>query len=211
MDKIITAHNMFKNLFNLKYISLIDVKGSFNTITETQLNRKDDLMICQKENIIMNKNAKYQCCYYNLEKNICESTHYMIAIFGKNVSYKSGFVKDTNKNNKKFRNNTLFVVINRNKINNNEELNILSNTKIEIHFPSDITTLENFFNINYDKNVEFIEKKDLSLFNSSKVKIMSHLFDGCSTLNSIDFTKFDSSSAINTSYPIPNPQLFLNF
>ena len=200
MNKIITAHNIFKNLDNIKYIDLIDVNNTFSNITETQLNRKDGLMVCQRENIITNANAKYQCCYYNTKSHICESAHYIILIFGKNLTYESGFVVDTNENNKEFRINTLFAVIKGKKIYNNDELNILSNTKIEIHFASDITSLENFFNLNYDKNMEYIEKIDFSAFNSSTVKKMSHLFDGCSSLNSIDFTNFDSSAVTDMSY-----------
>ena len=198
MDKIITAHNMFKNLDNLKYIDLIDANNTFNNITETQLNKKDALIVCQKENLITNEKAKYQCCYYNTNNYICESDHYIILISGKNIIYESGFM--IKEDEKEIRNNMLFTVINRKKIDNNDELNILPNTKIEIHFPSDIKSLENFFNINYDKNVEYIEKIDLSPFNSSSIKTMSHLFHGCRSLNSIDFTKFDSSSAIDMSY-----------
>ena len=198
MDKIITAHNIFKNLDNLKYIDLIDANNTFNNITETQLNKKDALIVCQKENLITNEKAKYQCCYYNTNNHICESDHYIILISGKNIIYESGFMIKADE--KEIRNNMLFTIINRKKIDNNDELNILPNTKIEIHFPSDIKSLENFFNINYDKNVEYIEKIDLSPFNSSSIKTMSHLFHGCRSLNSIDFTKFDSSSAIDMSY-----------
>ena len=200
MNKLITAHNMFKNLYNIKYIDLIDVENSFNNITETQLNRKDDLIVCQNKNIITNVNAKYQCCFFNIENHICESDHYMILFFKKNITYESGFLNGINEKSKEFRNNMLFLVANRKKINNNEELNILPNTKIEIHFSSNITTLENFFYINYDKNMEYLEKIDLSPFNSSTLKIVSHMFDGCSSLNSIDFIKFDSSSVTDMSY-----------
>ena len=198
MDKIITAHDMFKNLENLKYIDLIDANNTFNNITETQLNRKDGLMVCQKENLINNENAQYQCCYYNTSAHKCDSGHYIIFISGKNITYKSGFVISTGE--KGIRDNTLFTVINRKKIDNEEKLDILPNTKVEIHFPSDITTLESLFDSNYDKNVEYIEKIDFSPFNSSTVKIMSHLFDGCSSLNSIYLTKFDTSAATDMSY-----------
>ena len=101
---------------------------------------------------------------------------------------------------KEIRNNILFTVINRKKIDNNDELNILPNTKIEIHFPSDISTLESFFDSNYDKNMEYIEKINFSPFNSSKVIIMNYLFGGCCFLISIDFTKFDSSAATDMNY-----------
>ena len=94
----------------------------------------------------------------------------------------------------------LYVVSNRKIINNKEKLDILPNTKIEIHFSSDITTLENFFDSNYDENVEYIEKVDLFPFNASNDKIMSHLFNRCKSLKSIDFTGFDSSAVTDISY-----------
>ena len=61
---------MFKNLNNLKYINIFNVDNSFNNISETGLNRTDDLIICQKDNIITNINAEYKCCYYNTTNDI---------------------------------------------------------------------------------------------------------------------------------------------
>jgi len=191
MDHLITAQNIFKNLNNLKYIGLINVENSYNNITETELNRKDGLIVCQNENLISNIHAKNKCCYYNIDNEICESDHFIILSYGKNITYESGFVIK-NENNTEFRNNMLFLVTNRKKINNNEEFNILPNIKLEIHFSSNITTLENFFNFNYDKNMKYIEKINLIPFNSSTIKNMSHLFDGCSSLNLINFSNFDS-------------------
>ena len=48
--------------------------------------------------------------------------------------------------------------------------------------------------------MEYIEKKNFSPFNSSKVIIMNYLFGGCCFLISIDFTKFDSSAATDMNY-----------
>ena len=48
MDKIIIAHNMFKHNDNLKYIDLLKVKDSYINITESEINFKDNLTICQK-------------------------------------------------------------------------------------------------------------------------------------------------------------------
>ena len=199
LDKIITAHNMFKNLNNLKYINIFNVDNSFNNISETGLNRTDDLIICQKDNIITNINAEYKCCYYNTTNDTCDSGYFIILTYMKNVVYESGFVIN-NENNKEFRNNMLFLVINRKKINNNEELNILPNAKVEIHFPANTTTLENLFNFNYDKNVEYIEKINFIPFNSSTIKNMSHLFDGCKRLNSINFSNFETKFATDMSF-----------
>ena len=83
---------MFKNLDNMKYIDLFDVENSYNNITETELNRKDDLIICQNEQIIENANAQYKCCYYNTINDNCESDNYIILTYRENVTYDSGFV-----------------------------------------------------------------------------------------------------------------------
>jgi hypothetical protein len=48
-------------------IILISVKDSFLNIKETAINWKDDLLICQNENVIINTNAIYKWCYYNIE------------------------------------------------------------------------------------------------------------------------------------------------
>ena len=199
MEKLITAHNIFKNLNKMKYIDLISVENSYINITETELNRKDGLFVCQNENLISNLHALNKCCYYNTDNDICESDHFIILSYGKNITYESGFVIK-NENNPEFRNNILFLVINRKKINNNEELNIIPNTKVEIHFPANTTTLENLFNFNYDKNVEYIEKINFIPFNSSTIKNMSHLFDGCKRLNSINFSNFETKFATDMSF-----------
>jgi len=65
MDKIITSFNMFKNNNNLKYIDLINAKDSYLNIKEATLNQKDDLIICQKDNIFINTKATYQCDIQN--------------------------------------------------------------------------------------------------------------------------------------------------
>ena len=106
MDKIITAYNIFKNNDNLKYINLLKVKDSYINITESEINRKGDLIICQNDNIIINTNAIYKCCYYNTENDLCESDHYMILFYQNETIYKSGFSSITNK---EFRNNIEFL------------------------------------------------------------------------------------------------------
>lgn len=146
MNKIITAQNMFKNLDNLKYINLIHVKDSYLNITESILNRKDNLTICQNDNIIRNENATYQCCYYNTEYQECESTHYMILFYGNDTIYESGFASGTNNNTiSELRNNIAFLAINRKKVDIYNPLYILPHTKVEIYYLSNVSTLENYF------------------------------------------------------------------
>ena len=195
-DRIITSYNMFKNLKNIQYINLLYVENSYNNISESELNRKKNLFVCQKENIMNENNIKNKCCYYNIKNSFCESDHYMILTYGKKINYDSGFVIKNEKNTE-FRNDIIFVVINRKKIEKNEKLIILPNIRIEIYFQYYNAALENFFNFNFDKNVKYLEK--FSAFNIQAHNI-SHLFNGCSSLNSVDFNLFDSSGVIDMSY-----------
>ena len=88
MDKIITAYNLFKNNDNLKYINLLKVRDSYTNITESEINKKDDLIVCQNDNIIINTNAIYKCCYFHTENDVCESEHYIILYYQNETIYK---------------------------------------------------------------------------------------------------------------------------
>ena len=199
MDNIITAHNMFKSLDNLKYIDLIDVKGSFENITKSQLNKKYKLMVCQNDLIITNPDIINKCCYYNINKNICESAHYMLLFFKEDVKYDIGQNIGTNNNI----GNDIFLVIGRKIINRDEILNINRDTKIEIHFKSNASTLDNFLNANYDKNLELLKKVELFNFGTT-INNMSSLFNGCKSLESIDFYFSNTSNVTDMSSMFSN-------
>ena len=120
LDKIITAHNMFKDDNNMKYIDLLKLANSYLNFTESELNKKDNLTICQREDIIINTNAKYNCCYFDINTGKCESAQYVIAFFDKNtLSYENGFAL----NDSDFRNYISFIVpgYNRKKLNIDEK------------------------------------------------------------------------------------------
>ena len=198
-DKIITAHNMFKDNDNMKYIDLLKLENSYLNFTLSDLNKKDNLTICQREDIIINTNAKYNCCYFDVNTSKCESAQYVIAFFDKNtISYENGF----NLNNDDFRNYISFIVVgyNRKKLNKEEQFEILPNDKIEIHFSYDVDSLENLFYDKYDENVKYIHTIDFSPFNSSSLTNISHLFDGCSNLTSLDISYLDTSLVSDMSH-----------
>ena len=199
LDKIITAHNMFKNNDNMKYIDLLKLENSYLNFTESELNKKDDLTICQRDDIIINTNAKYNCCYFDINTGKCESAQYILAFFDDNtVSYENGFAQ----NGSDFRNYISFIVpgYNRKRLNIDEKFDIQPNDKIEIHFSSDVNTLENLFYDKYDENVKHIHTIDFSPFNSSSLTNISHLFDGCSNLTSLDISYLDTSLVEDMSY-----------
>ena len=201
MKKVITAFNIFKNNGNLKYINLLNVKDSYINITESMINRKDDLIVCQNDNIIINTKATYKCCYYNTENGKCESDHYMILFYKNEVLYKSGFSFGTNNNaNVEFRDNLDFLVINRKKIQKNESLYIKPHEKVELYFSYNISTLDNYFSLNYDDNAKNIGKIELLAFISSTIINMSHLFERWNSLEPINLNDFNYSSVKDTSY-----------
>ena len=71
MENVGSADNMFSEVKNLKYINLYDPKNTGNSITGSILNTMDRLTICQKDNIITNQKANYDCCYFDIvEKGV---------------------------------------------------------------------------------------------------------------------------------------------
>ena len=58
---------MFDNVNNLKYINIYNVAsdGVLATALSNELNNIDNLIVCQKNEIIINDKAIYDCCTYN--------------------------------------------------------------------------------------------------------------------------------------------------
>ena len=198
MDNIITAHNMFKALDNLKYINLIEVQNSFQNISKTQLNKDTGLIICQSDLRITNPDAVYKCCNYNIAQGQCPFAQYMRLFFGENITYKSGFDFGT-QSNKELLNDNILVIKDRKLINKNEALNITPDNIIEIHFLSVTSTLDNFFNIEYDNNFVSLKKVEFYNFDEALSNI-SHLFNGCKSLKSVYFSEYDTQNVTDMSY-----------
>ena len=94
---------LFRYINNLKYLNILYVQNPYSPIVKSDLITLNNLTVCQSENIITNKLANYECCYYNYELNKCESKNYIIITYGQNVEYKFGFIKDKNNNTHEFR------------------------------------------------------------------------------------------------------------
>ena len=90
MEKVSLANNMFSEFENLKYINLYGAKNTGNYITGSILNNMNNLTICQKDNIITNQNANYNCCYFDIVEKKCKE-NYIAVYYGKDVEYKNGF------------------------------------------------------------------------------------------------------------------------
>ena len=61
-------------------------------------------------------------------------------------------------------------------------------------------SLESFFDINYDPNVESIISIDFTHFDFSQITDMSKMFPGCSSLESIDFPDITDSKINNMNH-----------
>jgi len=84
----IKLNNMFNGVLNLKYINLYNVRDTKNYIKDTHLKNIQNLTICQKDDIVISeKNAYYNCCYYDIQTNKCESYNYMLIYYDNDVTY----------------------------------------------------------------------------------------------------------------------------
>lgn len=66
---------MFNGADNIKFINLYNVQN-YSTLKEaisgySNLNKKNNLTVCQSNLIVINPDASYNCCRYNFEINEC--------------------------------------------------------------------------------------------------------------------------------------------
>ena len=197
---------LFKGV-NLRYLNLYNAK---DFIVDDQLNKMDNLTVCQQENILNNENIIRKCCYFDMSTDECISSNYILIKYGINTIYENGFGLDESKIEmiNEFRNKSdSYFIINRdyNKtLNSKDKLNIIAGKQLGIYFLSNVTTIENYFNSEIDTNAKYIVSVDLSHFNSSNVDNMAKLFYGCESLQSVstigsaeDSLYFDTSLVTN--------------
>ena len=191
-----SIENMFNDVNNLEFINLYNAQNIYNNFTNSKVNSIDNLIVCQKNKITDYKNAINKCGYYDLNTKKIDYTNYILLYYEEYVEYESGFIKDLES-----RKNIDFIVTgdHNNKIKANESLIIYPGQKVEIYFSSNIDDLKSFFDALYDSNTINIVSKDFSNFNSSSVKNMEKMLNGCSSLKYINFLNFDSSSVTNMS------------
>ena len=196
MKKVKENNNMFEGIKNLLYLNLYEVQNSYLNITNSVLNKINDMKVCQKDELITNEKTTKKCCLFDEQKNECISDNYITIYFKEGCTYESGF----NENNKR---NDIKYVIDGSKSNkkySESKIVIKPGHKLEIYYETPINTLENYFSINYDPNVDKIEKIDFSNFDSSLVTDMSSMLLGCSSLKSVELSNFDTSSAIKMNF-----------
>ena len=192
LDNVTDSENMkgiFSNVNSLRYINLYHVEDKNKIIQNSAISTLNDLIICQKEEIVPTKTNNRRCCYFNITENLCKSDNYIILYYGKESNYKNGFIN-------KYRNITSFIINEyyNNTLDTNEEFVVKEGCKIELYFNSILTSLESFFDYNYDINIGNIKSIDLSHFNSLLITNMNKAFSGCTSLESINFDNFIFSS-----------------
>ena len=180
----INSYDILNGLSNLTFINLYKAQNyeinAINNITK-------NLSICQKEK--RNLDIENKCGYYNIDTGEFDSTNLIIIYFNKDVEYKSGFSSGIEN-----RNNIEFLINgNDDKINANESLSIKKGKKLEIYLNKETTNLKSFFDSDLDPNMLYVKSIDFTLFDSSKVTNMENLFKGCSELDEIDFTNFNTT------------------
>ena len=192
LDNVTDSENMkgiFSHVHRLRYINLYHVEDKNKIIQNSAISTLNDLIICQKEEIVQTKTNNRRCCYFNITENLCKSDNYIILYYGKESNYKNGFIN-------KYRNITSFIINEyyNNTLDTNEEFVVKEGCKIELYFNSILTSLESFFDYNYDINIGNIKSIDLSHFNSLLITNMNKAFSGCTSLESINFDNFIFSS-----------------
>ena len=77
-DNLMNIDNMFDNVTNIKYINIYNIQNEKlkTAFVNKNLNTKEDLIICQSENILNNSNAVYECCDFSKRPLQCESNNY---------------------------------------------------------------------------------------------------------------------------------------
>ena len=176
LGKLNNANSMFNSLVNLEYINIYNVKSNdvFKTAI-SELNGKEGLMACQKEEIISEVISK--CCSLYGEIDSCAQANYIVAKFNKDVSYPYGFgYIEYDKSPNKYR-SEIYLIRNENN--------------------STLANLTKFFYFYDDPNVEYLQSLNFAFFNSSLLESMDSTFYGCTSLESIYLTNFEAPLLTN--------------
>ena len=192
LESVENVNGIFTNTGGLSYINLYNAKKKYNaTFEKNEFKGWKELTVCQKERII-SKNKNERCCYFN--NGICESTNYIVIYFEKETIYKNGFIKDNNGKTSRNKNDIDFIINGNhfNKYKATDKLFIKKGKKIKVYFSS-VMTLDNYFSIENDPNMENVVSMDLSHFNTSLVTNMASMFNGCHSLKSIDLYDINTS------------------
>ena len=188
-------NQMFNNNGELLYVNLLNCKGEtdgiydfLNPLLGFNNNKK---FICINKDTFDAVGEKYpkssgnwediaeKCCNFDIENLECG---YLLVNFNSETDY--------DKFDNGYRSNIEKIIIGDVEKTKDEGINIPKDSKIKIYFSSPLTDLGNFFSFEEDKKVANINSIDFSHLDLSKVEDMTQLFFGCSSLESITFSKY---------------------
>ena len=196
LENIKNFNSVFTGVDNLLYVNLYYVKNTYNNITESELNNLGEVTVCQKDYLVTNEKATYNCCYYDIEKKECLNDNFVVLYFDKDTTYESGF-------NNIYRNGTIDFIINRehySKLSDTDKFRIKKGQKIEVYFSSNLASLSYYFSGDYDKNMRNVSSISLSNLKTSSVINMRGMFSGSNSIKSIDFSNIDTSKVTDMGY-----------
>ena len=144
---------MLSGVDDLKYIGLYNVKIN-DALTEsilgtTNINTKNNLTVCQKDNIITNGNTFHSCCdYWDYNSDIlrCDPDNYIVVKFKNEVNYPYGFSHiEYDQSENEYRKEIYLIQYELKRYKPNEALIISKNKEIKIKFNSTFKDISKFF------------------------------------------------------------------
>ena len=103
--------------------------------------------------------------------------NYIIAYFKDSVTYEKGFI-----NSREERKYVDHLKIGDSIFGGDQNTKIEPNSKVEIHFTSEIESLEDFFNSDFDAITKHLISVDLSHFKMTKLKTFKAFLKSCTSL-----------------------------
>ena len=127
----------YEGIFNktdkLKYINLgIGYDDLLQKIINktSDFNERDNLVVCQKGNYILNPKVIYACCNFSKSHSKCDYNNYITVKYKDMVSYTSGFINDNIPGRSE-----IYYILNKNYIlSKDDTLIIEENSSIDILF-----------------------------------------------------------------------------
>ncbi len=116
------------------------------------------------------------------QRKLAEDDNYIAVYFNQTVEY-----NDSIKFVHQKRNNVSKIVVDETELNPDSNFTVPLGKALKIYFTEIVSSLEQFFSGNNDKNSKFITSIDLSNCDLSKVTTMSNTFYSCSSLESVIF------------------------
>ena len=187
------TQDMLNGVNNLKYISLYNIDGAKDKITTLVADNINNLILCQGEKLFMHDDESELCCEMEVLENgeiRCKvSSNFIVLYYTQDCNYENGFQSNPN-----YRNSKYLIFYNETLIKSSKKISIAEKSgglKVIIYFYYSPTSLEKFFDINEDSNMQYVESIDLSNFDTKETVNMNSMFYGLSSLKSLNLSDLD--------------------